>query len=99
LYAASPLFKADVSAVEVEANQVLIVKATKAVMERTQKEASPTKRVPQTASATHIDFVNEGDFAQAIKTDNLQDFRIRATLDTSGSMNIVTETLDTLNAA
>lgn len=98
-YAAVHLFKADVSAVEVEANQVLITKATKSILERTQKEAAPVKRVPQTAAATHIDFVNEGDFAQAIKTDNLQDFRIRATLDTSGSMPIVTETLDTLHAA
>lgn len=98
-YAAIHLFKADVSAVEVQANQVKIVDATKDVMERTQEEASPVKRVPVTAKATHVDFITEGDLQQALKTSGLTDFRLKATLDTSGSMDIVTETLDTLEGA
>ena len=93
------LFKADISAVEVEADGVKIVDATKAVLEREQKEASPVQRVPVTAKATHIDWSTEGDYAQSIQTDQLQDFRIKMTLDTSGSVDVVTETIDTLAAA
>ncbi len=98
-YAAIHLFKADVSAVEVEANQTKIIDATKAVIERAQKESSPLKRVPVTAKATHIDMVTEGDLAQAIRTEGLSDFRVKMTLDTAGSVDIVTETLDTLQGA
>lgn len=96
-YSVIHLFKSDVSAVELEANQVKVVDATKAILERTQKEASPIKRVPQTASATHIDFMTDGDLVQSLRTDALNDFRIKATLDTAGAMDIVAETLDTLN--
>lgn len=98
-YGAVHLFKADVSAVEVEADQVKIVDATKAVLERDQKEASPVKRVPVTAKATHIDWMLEGDAAQAVQTDVVQDFRIKMTLDTAGAVDIITETIDTLAAA
>lgn len=96
-YGAIHLFKADISAVEIEADQVKIYDATKTVGERFQKESSPVKRVPVTASATHIDWLTEGDLAQAIKTDLLSDFRVKMTLDTLGSVDIVTETLDTLS--
>lgn len=98
-YAAIHLFKADISAVEVEANQSKIIDATKLVLEREQKDASPIRRVPVTASCTHIDMTTEGDFAQAIRTQALSDFRLKMTLDTSGSVDIVTETLDTLEGA
>lgn len=98
-YAAIHLFKADISAVEVEANQTKIVDATKGVLERVQKESSPKARVPVTAKATHIDMLTEGDLAQAIRTEALSDFRIKMTLDTSGSVDIITETLDTLAGA
>lgn len=98
-YSAIHLFKSDVSAVEVLADQVKIVDATKAVLERAQKEASPVKRVPVTAKATHLDWSLEGDYQQSVKTAAVQDFRIKATLDTVGSMDIVTETIDTLEGA
>lgn len=98
-YAAVHLFKADISAVEIEANQTKIIDATKTVLERVQKEASPIKRVPVTAKATHIDMLTEGDLAQSIRTEALSDFRIKMTLATSGSVDIVTETLDTLQGA
>lgn len=96
-YSVLHLFKADVSEVEVEANQAKAIYATKAILERTQKEASPRERVPQTASATHIDFITDGDLSQSLRTDLLNDFRIKATLDTAGAMDIVAETFDTLN--
>lgn len=95
-YSVLHLFKADVSAVEVEANQAKAIDATKAILERIQKEASPVKRVPQTASCTHVDLITDGDLSQSLRTDLLNDFRIRATLDTAGAMDIVAETLDTL---
>jgi hypothetical protein len=93
-YAAIHLFKADVSKVEVQANQVKIVDATKTVLQREQKEATPA-RAPL-AGATHIDFLTEGDLAQSIKTGDLYDWRIKCELDTAGSVDIITETLDVL---
>lgn len=98
-YSVLHLFKADVSAVEVEANQAKAIDATKEILERVQKEASPVKRVPQTASATHIDFITDGDLSQSLRTDLLNDFRIKAELDTAGAMDIVAETFDTLQGA
>ncbi len=95
-YSAIHLFKSDISAVEVEADSVKLVDASKTVLERFQKEASPVARVPVTGSATHIDFVLEGDYQQAIQTNILKDWRVKMTLDTSGAVDIVTETLDSL---
>jgi len=97
-YSAIHCFKADISHVEVEADSVKIVDADKTELERQQKDASPVARVPQTSYATHIDWVLEGDTAQSIQTDQLQDFRVKVTLDTSGSVDFVTETLDALSA-
>jgi len=96
-YGAIHLFKADVNTVEVQVNSVKVIDGTKAVLERTQKEASPTPRVPVTAKATHVDFMTEGDLAQALQTSDVQDFRVIMGLGTSGAVDIVTETLDTLN--
>lgn len=98
-YSVVHLFKADITAVEVSANQVKIIDATKSIMERTQKEASPIARAPVTAKATHVDLITDGDLAQSLRTDKLSDFRIKMTLGTSGAVDIVTETLDTLAGA
>lgn len=95
-YSSIFMFKPDVDAVEVELDGVKVVDATKSVMEREQKEASPVKRVPNSAAMTVIDWSLEGDFAQAIQTDQLQDFRLKMNLTTAGAVDIVTETLDTL---
>lgn len=95
-YSVIHLFKADISHVEVEANQAKAIDATKAILERIQKEASPRARVPQTSSATHVDFITDGDLAQSLRTDLLNDFRIKPKLDTAGAVDIVAETLDTL---
>lgn len=96
LYSVLHLFKADVNAVEVSANQVKVFEGTKAVLERTQKEGSPIKRVPVTAKATHIDFITDGDLAQSLDTSKLSDYRVKMTLGTSGAVDIVAEVLDTL---
>lgn len=96
-YSVIHLFKSDITAVEVQGNQVKVIDGTKGILERTQKEASPVKRVPVTGSATHVDFITDGDLSQSLRTDLLNDFRILATLGSSGAVDIVAETFDTLN--
>ena len=95
-YSAVHLFKSDITAVQVEANGVKLVDATKAILERLQKGSAPKARVPVTAKATHIDFITEGDLLDSLPTAGLQDWRIKMTLGTSGAVDVVTETLDTL---
>lgn len=97
-YSVIHLFKSDVTHVEVEANGVKIVDATKEVLERVQKGASPVQRVPQTADATHIDMITNGNLLESLPTANLSDFRVKMTLGTSGAVDIVTETVDTLSS-
>jgi hypothetical protein len=94
-YSGIHIFKADANQVVLEANGVKLYDVTKSVMERFQIEAN-TGRVPQTAKATHIDFVTDGSLADALKAYELQDLRLKLTLGSAGSMDIVTETQDTL---
>lgn len=89
--AALHLFKDDVSAVEIEANGTTIYEATKTVGEEFQEQFG---RSPQTAQATHIDFLLDGDIAQALMTKGLQDLRLKPTLDTIGQVTSVVEYID-----
>jgi hypothetical protein len=96
-YSAIHFFKSDVDSVEITANQVKVVDAPKSVLEYFQEVADPVKRVPQTANCTHVDFVLDGDMlTNTLKTQGLSDFRCILNLGTSGNIDIVTETLDTL---
>ena len=97
-YPAIHLYKPDISYIEVEANGVKVIENPKAILERFQKGATPRARVPQTAQATHIDFMLEGVLADTLPTAGLQDFRVKATCDTNGAFDIVAETLDTITA-
>lgn len=94
LYAAIHLFKADISKVILETDGRIVIESSKTLLELDQKDASPSVRVPVTASATHVDFLTEGNLADALPTAGLQDMRLKITLDTSGAVDIVTETLD-----
>lgn len=85
------LLKADVNDIEVDLNSVKITDTSKALAEAIQKEHG---RVPQTASATHVDYVLEGDVSQALVTAGASDFRLRPTLGTSGALTAVVEYLD-----
>ena len=87
------LFKADVSEVEVEIDSVTIFEGSKSLIEVDQKDAVHA-RAPLTAAATHIDFMLEGDTAQALVTAQAKDFRIRPTIDTAGALRTVVEYLD-----
>jgi hypothetical protein len=104
------LKKADVSNVEVEVDGFKFFEGSKTIIEALQKEAEPKARVPQGASCTHVDFMLEGDYQQSLATRypkknpdgsdhplagrNVQDLRIRPTIDTAGALVALVEYLD-----
>lgn len=90
--------KSDISHVNIKVDDVEVIDADKDVLTRDQKEASPIARAPVTASYTVVDFCTDGDLAQALNTDGIKKWQIRPTLDTSGAMDIIAETLDVLEA-
>lgn len=87
-------FKADITKVVLEADSVKVIDASKGVLERQQKNVRPTARVPQTAKATHLDFIQNGFYGDAFRTDGMNDLRVRLTVGSAGAINIVTEQLD-----
>lgn len=89
--AAIHLFKADISKVEVQANNAKVYELTKTTAEHNQ---SSRKRTPQTAVATHVDFVLEGAIREALNMAGVQDFRVKPTLDTAGAYDVVVEYFD-----
>lgn len=89
--AAIHLFKADVSACTVESNNAKIYERPKAAGEHDQ---GGRNRTPQTATCTHLDWMLEGSIREALDTTGIQDFRLRPTIDTSGSVDVVVEYLD-----
>lgn len=88
------LFKSDITKVVLEADSVKVIDATKGVLERQQKNVRPTARVPQTTKATHLDFVQNGFYGDAFRTDGMNDLRLRLTVGSAGAIQIVTEQLD-----
>jgi coat protein len=86
-------FKADISNVVVEVDSMKVFESSKALAEVIQKEHG---RVPVTAKATHVDFQLEGDNAQALVMQNVQDFRLKPTFDTTGALDVVVEYFDGL---
>ncbi len=89
------LKKADVSAVELETNNGSgagkIVEASKVLMETLQKQHG---RVPQTAKMTHIDLNLLGRLTGPMPTAQLQDMRLKPTIDTAGALETVVEYID-----
>lgn len=94
-------FKADVTNVRLKINRngknEEKVDAPKAVLERFQKNASPLARVPQTASATHVDFILEGNLYDALQLEGLSGLRVLPTIGTAGAFDTVVEYLGGLN--
>lgn len=92
------LKKADVSFAEFEINNGTgpskIVEATKSLIEAYQKQYD---RVPVTASYTHLDFNLTGDLAGPMPTAQLQDMRVKPTIDTSGQLTVIVEYIDGLD--
>lgn len=94
--AAIHLFKADINDIELEADSVMLIgpSASKVALSSVQTAYG---RTPQTAVATHLDFLLDGDILQAMPTAGLKDLRLRPTLGTSGATMILVEYLDGLN--
>lgn len=86
------LFKSDVSNVEMEINigtgPSKVVEMPKGLLEVVQ---SAHGRTPQTASATHIDMTLLGKLAEFLPTKQLQELRVKPTIDSTGTINTVIE--------
>lgn len=87
------LIKDDVSACEVVLDGVKIADASKALLEEGQKAHG---KVPQ-SGITHIDWIADNDFRQAIPMAGVQDFRLRPTIDTNGALTVLVEYFDEYN--
>lgn len=89
------LGKSDVSHVEFEINNgngpAKIIESPKGLLEAYQKQHD---RAPVTAKYTHVDFNLLGDIAGPLPTVQLQDMRIKHTIDTSGALTAVVEYID-----
>lgn len=96
-YACIHLFKSDINAVKIIQDDRIYVDATKSLLELDQKNAAPFARVPVSASATHVDFCLDGNIMDTFKTYGAQDLRMKLTFGTTGSVDIVTETLSGLS--
>jgi hypothetical protein len=96
IYKQIHFFKADVNKVILEADGVKMYEVTKVQAERGQKNVRPFSRVPQTAKATHLDFVLSGYYGDVLRTEGMNDLRARLTLGSAGAVQIVTEQLDKL---
>ena len=92
--------KNDVSHTEIEVDQFIAYQASKELSIQNQGDYG---RVPQNG-VTHADFVLEGDMAQAIvtewvengKTVRVQDLRIRNEIGSPGTMDVIVELYDGL---
>lgn len=93
--------KSDVSYAELEINTgtgpTKIIQAKKATLEALQKSSLHFPRVPQTAAYTHIDLNLPGTIDGPMPTVNLQDMRLRPTIDTGGTLTTVVEYIDGYN--
>lgn len=96
IYKQIHFFKADVNKIILEADGVKVYDASKAQLERGQKNVRPFARVPITAKATHLDFVLSGFYGDLLKTEGMNDLRARLTLGSAGAVQVVTEQLDKL---
>lgn len=85
------LFKSDVTDVEIDVNGMRVYEVSKTLSSEAQTQAG---RVPVTASATHIDFLLDGDLQHALALAGVQDFRIRPTIATVGAVGTLVEYLD-----
>ncbi len=89
------LQKSDVSEVELEVNNGTgagkIIEASKGLLEVLQKQHN---RTPVTASMTHIDMNLLGLLGGPMPTSQLQDMRIKPTIDSSGALTTVVEYID-----
>ncbi len=84
--------KSDINSAELEINGYLAFEGKTEVQKQILKDNG---RVPQ-AGIYHMDFVLDGDMAQAIPTTGVQDLRLRYDLASAGQIDLVVEYYDGL---
>lgn len=103
--AALHFYKSDISNVIIERDDVLVVDATKDILEQVQKIYD---RVPVTAKCTHVDFIHRGVPTEALEVisyknnkgqgiQKVQDLRARLELDSAGQVIMLVEYLDSMS--
>jgi hypothetical protein len=85
------LGKSDISQVEVLADSVRVVSASKTMLEQL---ASCYGKAPVSARFTVVDFCIDGDPRNSLESAAVHDLRIQPTLDTSGAVRCVLELFD-----
>lgn len=83
--------KSDVSKIVLTGNSIELFNASKTLLEKDQKDNG---RTPYTASASHVDFILEGDASLALSTLGITDLRLKPTIDTVGNVNVLVEYFD-----
>ncbi|NAW57766.1 MULTISPECIES: major capsid protein P2 [unclassified Vibrio] len=92
--AAIHIYSPNVTACSLEVDDGIVWDMTKTGAAKLQTDY---KRDPQSASKMTLDFLLEGDLAQAVQLNGVQDFRLKPTLSAAGSMDIVVEYLEQYN--
>ncbi|WP_287796248.1 major capsid protein P2 [Idiomarina sp.] len=82
--------KGDISEVELSANSNEVIKLSKVLSEKIQRDY---KRTPLGAKGTTIDFILEGSPFSGFPAQNFQDVRFRPNLDTAGAYTLLVEYL------
>jgi hypothetical protein len=93
--AAIHIYSADITECSLQIDDSTIWEMTSTGAAKIQEDHG---RTPQAASKLTLDFLLEGDFAQAIQLAGVQDFRLKPVLSQAGSMDIVVEYLEEYNA-
>lgn len=97
LLSAMHFVKSDITEVDIEADQVKLIKGTKATLGLRGLNSSPKARVPVDARMTHVDFCPHGDLSDTINLRAVNEFRVQYKATAAGALTIVTETLDSLS--
>lgn len=90
--AAIHLVKSDITACEVDVDSIRVYDMPRSVAVELAKAYLRTFQ----ANYMHIDFIPNGNIFEALRTEGVQDLRVRPTLGTSGAVDIIVEYLDAL---
>lgn len=85
------LYNPNIESCELEINNNIRFESTKSLAAKNQVDQG---RDPQSANKMTLDFILEGDIAQAIQVQNIQDFRLKPFLSQAGNIDIVVEYLE-----
>jgi hypothetical protein len=89
--AAIHIYKTDVTSAKLEVNGGIVFDMTKTGAAKLQTDYG---RTPQSSDKMSLDFLLEGDLAQAVQLANIDDFRLKVNIATAGSFTIGVEYLE-----